>query len=393
MLESKKMRDGVYWVGANDWDRRMFDALIPLPDGTSYNAYLVQGKEKTALIDSVDPLFADVLMNHIKDVAKIDYVISNHAEQDHSGTIPAVLSKYPAAKVLTHPKGKTLLMSHLSIDEERIEVVEDGDTLDLGGRTLEFIFMPWVHWPETMVTYLVEDRILFSCDLFGSHLATSKLYSSKEEKVTEAIKRYYAEVMMPFRSLIRKHLAKLDNFDIEIIAPSHGPVHNEPEFVIKSHKEWVGEENKNIVVMPFISMHGSTLSMVDYLTDALSEEGVEVVRYDLTVTDAGRYAVSLVDAATIVVATPSFLTGAHPLVVSAAFLANALRPKLKHGVVIGSYGWGTRMADQITDLMKGLKLDMFDPVLIKGAPVKENFEALDALAATIKAKHVELGIV
>ncbi len=392
MLESKKIKDGVYWIGANDWDRRIFDALIPLPDGTSYNAYLVQGNEKTAVIDSVDPVLSDVLMNHIKDVEKVDYIISNHAEQDHSGTIPALLSKYPNSKVLTHPKGKALLMSHLSIAEERIEEVADGETLDLGGRTLEFIFMPWVHWPETMVTYLREDRILFSCDLFGSHLATSKLYSSKEQKVTEAIKRYYAEVMMPFRSLIKKHLAKLDEYEIDIIAPSHGPVHNETKFVIESHKEWVGEENKNIVVMPFISMHGSTLRMVDYLTDALSEEGVEVVRYDLTVTDAGRYAVSLVDAATIVVATPSFLTGAHPLVVSAAFLANALRPKLKHGVVIGSYGWGTRMSEQITDLMKGLRLEIFDPVLIKGAPVRENFEALDALASTIKAKHVELGI-
>ncbi len=392
MLESKKIREGLYWVGATDYSRRLFDALIPLPDGTSYNAYIVKGTEKTALIDSVDPDMADTLLDNIKGIERLDYIISNHAEQDHSGAIPAVLRVHPEAKVVTNPKGKGLLSSHLGIKEDRFITVADGETLDLGGRTLEFIYIPWVHWPETMATYLREDRVLFSCDLFGSHLATSGLYSSREEKVTEAVKRYYAEVMMPFRTIIRKHLAKLDGYQIDIIAPSHGPVHNEPAAVVAAHKEWVSDERKNTVLLPYISMHGSTLKMVDHLTDALCEEGIKVERFDLTVTDAGRYAVSLVDAATIVVATPSFLTGAHPHVVSAAFLANALRPKLRFGAVIGSYAWGTRMVEQVTDLLSGLKLDMMEPVLVKGDPRGDGFKALDALASEIKKRHKEDGI-
>ncbi|MEE8574486.1 MAG: FprA family A-type flavoprotein [Thermodesulfobacteriota bacterium] len=393
MLKSKQIRDGVYWVGAADWNRRLFDALVPLPDGTSYNAYLVIGSEKTALIDSVDPAMSGVLLTHLEGVERIDYIVSHHAEQDHSGAIPAVLEKYPEAKVVTNEKARALLSTHLPISDDRFMIIKEGDTLDLGGKTLEFISTPWVHWPETFVSYLKEDRILFTCDLFGSHLATPELYSSKSEKVCEAVKRYYAEVMMPFRKIIRKNLEKISEYEIDIIAPSHGPVHNEPKVVMAQHREWVSDELKNIVVLPYVSMHGSTERMVDFLTEALTEEGIRVERFDLTVTDLGSFAISLVDAATLIVATPSFLTGAHPTVVSAAFLANALKPKLRYGAVIGSFGWGTRLVDQCTDLLKGLKLDYAEPVLIKGEPRDEAFAALSALAKDIKAKHDEAGII
>ncbi len=392
MLRSKKIMDGVFWVGAVDFSRRLFDALVPLPDGTSYNAYLVRGSEKTALIDTVDPTTAATLMHHLKDVEHLDYIVANHAEQDHSGAIPAVLEKYSAAKVVANEKCRGLLMDHLSIDEDRFIVVEDGGTLDLGGRTLEFISTPWVHWPETMCTYLREGGVLFSCDLFGSHLASAELYSTREERVYDAIKRYYAEVMMPFRVIIRKHLAKLAGFDISVIAPSHGPVHKDVAFVMETHSGWVSDEAANTVIMPYVSMHGSTERMVDHLTEALTEEGVRVERFDLTVADTGRYAATLVDAATMVVASPCFLTGAHPKVVSAVFLANALRPKLKFASIIGSYGWGSRMVPQLKGLMSGLKLEFIDPVELKGEPGASGLEALGALAREIAGKHREAGL-
>jgi len=393
MLRSKKIIDGVFWVGAVDFSRRLFDALVPLPDGTSYNAYLVEGARKTALIDTVDPTTTDALMNHLADVERLDYVVANHAEQDHSGAIPSVLEKYKEARVVCNEKCKGLLMDHLSITEDRFLVVTNGETLDLGGKTLEFISTPWVHWPETMCTYLREGGVLFSCDLFGSHLASADLYSTREERVCEAIKRYYSEVMMPFRRIIKKHLEMLAAFDINIIAPSHGPVHREVAFVMDTHREWVSDEPSNTVVMPYVSMHGSTERMVDHLTEALSEEGIKVDRFDLTVADTGRYAVSLVDAATIVIASPCFLTGAHPLVVSAAFLANALKPKLKFGAIIGSYGWGSRMVSQLKGFVAGLKLDFIDPVEIKGEPGRGDLTALDVLAGEIKKRHVAAGLV
>jgi len=184
-------------MGSVDWDRRLFDSLIPLPDGTSYNAYLVKGSDKTALVDTVDPAMANELLYQLEGVDKIDYIISNHAEQDHSGSIPHVLSKFPEAKIVTTTKAKGMLIELLRIPEESFITIEDGGLLSLGDKTLKFIYTPWVHWPETMVTYLQEDKVLFSCDFFGSHIATSNLYVTDEGRVYEAAKRYYAEIMMP----------------------------------------------------------------------------------------------------------------------------------------------------------------------------------------------------
>ncbi len=156
----RELRPGIYCVGAVDWDRRLFDSLVPLPDGTSYNAYLIQGSDKTALIDTVDPPMKDVLLENLDklNVKHIDYVIFNHAEPDHSGTIVEVLAKYPDAKAICTPKCRTMLMDRFLVPEQRFKVVEDKEKISLGNRTLEFIYTPWVHWPETMCTYLIRGQ-------------------------------------------------------------------------------------------------------------------------------------------------------------------------------------------------------------------------------------------
>jgi len=388
-MKARKIREGIHWVGSVDWDRRLFDSLIPLPDGTSYNAYLIRGSEKTALLDTVDPRMTDVLMFQLETVPQIDYVVAHHAEQDHSGTIPQVLEKYENAKVLTTPKGKGMLIDLLRIPEERFITVDDGETLSLGGRTLEFIHAPWVHWPETMVTYLQEDHILFTCDFFGSHLATTDLYVTDEARVYEAAKRFYAEIMMPFRKIIQKNLEKIGGRAIDFIAPSHGPIYDRPAFIMDAYRDWVSEESKNVVVLPYISMHGSTEKMVEYLVSALAERGVTVHQFNLAVTDIGKLAITLVDAATIVIGTPTVHVGPHPNVFYAAYLANALRPKLKFASIIGSYGWSSKAIEQIAGLIRNLKVEILDPVLCKGFPRETDFRALDNLAATIAEKHGE----
>lgn len=388
-VEGRQIRPGVYWIGAVDWDRRLFDSLIPLPDGTSYNAYLVQGSQKVALIDAVDPSMGYVLMSYLDNIPAVDYVIANHAEQDHSGYIPRILEKYPDAKVITTPRGKDMLMALLLIPEGKFITVSDGETLSLGDRTLEFIHLPWVHWPETMVTYLREDKILFSCDLFGSHLATTDLYVTDEARTYEASKRYYAEIMMPFHTNIEKHLEKLRGYKIEVIAPSHGPLYDKPSFILEAYRSWVFDPLKNVVVLPYISMHGSTKKMVEYLVGALVEKGVTVKQFDLTVTDIGKLAMALVDAATMVIGTPTVLAGPHPNVAYAAFLANALRPRLKFMSIIGSYGWGGKTAEQLAAMIPNLKVEVLDHVIIKGYPKESDFRALNGLAEAIAQKHKE----
>ncbi len=392
-MKPRKIKDGIYWVGAVDWDRRLFDALIPLPDGTSYNAYLIQGSEKTALIDTVDPTTSHVLLSRLEQlgVERVDYVVANHAEPDHSGALPRMLEKYPQAQVVSTPKCKGMLVDLGLAPESRILAVDDGATLSLGDRTLEFIHAPWVHWPETMLTYLREEKILFSCDFFGSHLATTDLYVTDEGRVYEAAKRYYAEIMMPFRKIIEKNLKKVQGYEIALIAPSHGPMYDRPEFILEAYHHWVFDDPKNIVVLPYISMHGSTREMVNYLMDALIEKGVTVEQFNLAVTDIGKLAMALVDAATIVIGSPTVLTGAHPSVVYAAYLANALRPKVKFISVIGSYGWGGKMVKQLAGLIPNLKVEIVEPVVIKGRPKDEDFAALDELAAAIARKHSMLG--
>lgn len=382
----------VYSVGARDWNRRLFDALVPLPDGTSYNAYLIKGSEKTVLIDSVDPPKSEELLNHLKrlNVNTLDYIVSNHAEQDHSGAIPAVLEAYPEAKVVTNPKCKDFLIEHLLIAGDKFITVNDGETLSLGDKTLEFLLTPWVHWPETMVTYLKEDRILFSCDFFGSHLATSNLYVQNEPKVVEDAKRYYAEIMMPFRPTIKKNIEKIETLDIDLIAPSHGPIFNRPALIVDAYKEWISDHVDNVVVLAYVSMHGSTEKMVNAFTDRLIEKGVTVKLFDLIDTDLGQLAMALVDAATIVIGTPTVLAGPHPAAVYAATLTNALRPKAKYATVIGSYGWGGRTVEVIKNNMNNLKVEFIEPLLIKGHPEQKDYKLLEDLADDIAAKHKAL---
>ncbi len=390
----RTLHPNVFYVGAIDWDRRMFDELIPLPDGTTYNAYLIKGSNKIALLDTVDPSKVDTLMGNLVSlgVDHIDYIISHHAEQDHSGSIPDLLVLYPQAKVVTNPKCRDMLMDLLHIEADKFEIVEDGQTLSLGDKTLKFLYTPWVHWPETMCSYLVEDRILFSCDFFGSHLATSSLFVDDEERTVEDAKRYYAEIMMPFRTQIQKNLDKLAPLSIDMIAPSHGPVYPRPALIVEAYRDWVSDRVKNEVVVAYVSMHDSTRRMVEHLVHELVDRGLKVVQFNLAGADIGKLAISMVDAATLVIGSPTVLVGPHPVAAYAAVLINALRPKTRFVSVVGSYSWAGKMADQFKALLGNLKAEFLDPVLAKGLSRDEDYHKLDALAERIHERHKQAGL-
>jgi len=388
------IKPDIYYVGARDWDRQLFDELIPLPDGTTYNAYLIKGSEKTALIDSVDPTKEHILFDNLGKlgITQLDYIVSHHAEQDHSGAIPAVLQRFPMAQIVTNQKCCNLLKEHLLIPDEKFRIVSDGEILSLGNKNLRFVFTPWVHWPETMSTYLEEDRILFSCDFFGSHLATSDLFVTDKWHVYRSAKRYYAEIMMPFRNNARQNLEKVRQFNIDMIAPSHGPIYPEPAFIMDAYAEWTSDKVTNEVVIPYVSMHGSTEKMVKHLLTALIERGIKTQPFNLTRTDTGELAMALVDAATVVIGSPTVILGPHPSAVTAAYLVNLLRPKTRFVGIVGSFGWGTKLVEQLQNLLSGLKVELLPPVVVKGLPKPEDFKALETLADEIAARHRDLNV-
>jgi len=391
----REIKEGIYSVGVIDWDRQVFDELVTLPEGTTYSSYLVSGSEKTALIDTVDSCFDEDFITNLalSGVSGIDYIVINHAEQDHSGALMVFLELFPNVKIIASGRGAELLEVLHHIPKFRIQVVEDGETLSLGDKTLEFMITPWVHWPDTMLTYVKEDKVLFSCDLFGAHYATSDLYVTERCRHHILAKRYFAEIMMPFRSKVAEYLDRLSGCDIDVIAPSHGPCYDDPDYIYDLYKDWSSDNVKNFVVIPFVSMHGSTDKMVRHLTDALIRREISVRPYDLGKADSGTLAADLLDAATVIFATPTVLTGPHPKVANIAFIANILKPKAKFAGVIGSYGWGGKTVKDMIGILDKLEVELFEPVYIKGLPSEASYESLENLADEILKKHKSENIV
>ncbi|MCA6213820.1 MULTISPECIES: FprA family A-type flavoprotein [Thermococcus] len=387
-MKSVKILDGVYWVGVKDWDRRIFDSLIPLPEGTSYNAYLVVGNEKSALIDTVNPGFERELeekVNEILPLEKIDYVVMNHAEPDHAGAIPYIMERNGKALLTTTEKGKELAKAYYNVPDERIMVVKDGDEVNLGGKTLRFIEAPWLHWPETMFTYLVEDKVLFSCDFFGAHTAHG-LYDDEVPSIIEYAQKYFGEIMMPFSGMAKRAMEKLKGLGIKMIAPSHGPIYRNPERILKAYESWVKGETKEKVLVAYVSMWGSNRELAKELADLLVAKGVDVKVHNLVSADIGELAKDLVDSRGIVLAAPTVLGSAHPLAVYAAYLVKALRPPAKYAVLIGSHGWHGRSINAILEILKGTSFELLGSVDVHARPKEEDYEALYSLADLLAKK-------
>ena len=384
----------IFEVGAVHADRELFDSLMPTPHGTTYNAYLVVGSEKTALIDAVDPLKTRVLLKNLSEagVERIDYLITLHTEQDHSGSNDAVLKRYPMAQVGGKKTVRDMLETHLHFDASRVKVVEEGDQIDLGDKKLTFLMIPFAHWPDNTMVWVEEDRILFSSDLFGSHYSTDKAFATSSAEQRTAAKAYYAEIMMPFRGQIAKHTARTRALNPRLIAPAHGPVWYDPDMILSRYERWTGDGVKKLVTLPYISMHDSTRTMVERLAVKLSAQGLSIICRDLGSTpqslslETGHFIMDLVDAAAVILATPTVLGGPHPNMAYAALVANAVRPKTRFMALVGSYGWATQVEKVMAGLTSNLKAERLNTVLAKGLPSDADIEQLDALALDLSSR-------
>ena len=390
-MGSKEIAPNVFWVGVKHHNRRLFDALIPLPYGTSYNAYLIVGSKKTALIDTVNPGFEKELLEKISeriDPAKIDYVIMNHAEPDHANAAKDVLAIAKNAKLVASAKGKEAAMMYFDIPVERIMVVDESSKIDLGGKTLKFVDAPWLHWPETMFTYLEEDKILFPCDFFGSHLAVGEFYADEygNENTLDMAKLYFAEIMMPFRKPGQTAVEKVKSLEPKMIAPSHGLIWREPKVILDEYTKWTSEKFQKKVMIAYVSMWGSTEKMVLALRDALVKRGITAEVFDLPNTEIGHIAKELVDTPVVVVGAPTVLGGVHPVAAYATMLVKTLRAPTKYAAVLTSYGWSGGAVKALQGILEGTKIEVLGVVEVKGPPKKTEFDMVVELADKIDEK-------
>ena len=387
-MKFKEIKNNIFYCGLNDCERKIFDELIPLEQGTSYNSYLIKGSEKNALIDTMYLPKSDEYIKNLDEnnVTKIDYIIANHGEQDHTGALPKLIKKYPEAMLVTNQFCKNNIMEMLLIPEDKIQVIKHNEELSLGDKTLRFLMAPGVHWPDTMFTYIVEDNLLCTCDFLGAHYTFDEIFANDSIQLEHSAKRYYAEIMMPFRKMCQKYTKQVKEINPEMILPSHGPIYKNPKFILDLYEDWTSDEAKNFILIPYVSMYGSVTEMVDYLGEKFENAGIKVIKHDVVTDDLGDLAMALVDAKAIILGGSMVLASPHPAIANATYLANLLNPKAKYASIVGSYGWGGDLVDKLTSMISNLKVEVIEPILVKGKAKSDTYEKLDIMAKTFIEK-------
>jgi len=388
---SVKLNEGIYWVGAIDWNIRNFHGYST-HRGTTYNAFLIVD-EKVALIDTVKaPFFPDMLrrIREIVDPANIDYVISNHVEMDHSGSLPMMMKEAKNAQLYTTAKfGEAGLKKHFNLDCSMVPVKE-GSELTLGKRKLVFVPIPMLHWPDSMVTYSVNDEILFSSDAFGQHLATSQRFDDEVDAavIMQEAAKYYANILMLFGHLIPPAIEKLSTLSIKTIAPDHGIIwRKDPGKIITAYTDWSSWKTKNKALIIYDTMWHSTEKMALAIEDGLFGEGVEIKSFNLTAADKSDVVTDVLDAKALIIGSPTLNNGMFPSVAQFLCYLRGLKPKGKIGAVFGSYGWGGGASKAITQEMEAIGIQLVEPELtIKWVPEEAELSQCIELGRRIAAK-------
>ncbi len=392
--------ENVLYVGVQHPDRQMFDCLMPTPHGTSYNSYIIRGSSKTALIDTVDPDFFEVFLQKIRnlDVKVLDYIVILHTEQDHSGSLTELLKYYPNAQLVATSNVIKLMKTHMHVPSEQFKVMEEGDILDLGDHSLTFHKIPFAHWPDNTMVYDNKSGILFSSDLFGAHYASDRIFATASHEIKEAARAYYAEIMMPFVPQVRKYWKKVVEMAPTMIAAAHGPVWNDPSLILNKYDKWTCGKVDKTVVIPFVSMHGSSRVVMERLTWGLSRRGISVLCRDLgadtqsLTVQTGHVLNDLVTAAAVVFSVCTVLGGPHPAGAYCAMVVNALRPQTRFIGLVGSYGWGTNIEEVFNTLTVGMKkTQRLETLLFEGLPTEEELVRVDAYANDLADKILALG--
>jgi flavorubredoxin len=390
------LKEGINWVGVVDWNLRDFHGYVT-NRGSTYNAYLISD-DKIALVDTVKSTFSNELIEHISELTsleKIDYIIVNHVEMDHSSSLPIIAKLAKNAKILASQRGKDALIEHYGADFSRVETVKTGDELKLGKRTLRFLEAPMLHWPDSMFTYLVEDKILMPNDAFGQHLASSGRFDDEvdEHVLMEEAITYYANILMPFAPLITRKIQEVVQMGIPIdmIAPSHGIIwRKDPSKIINAYLNWSAGTAKQKVVIVFDTMWGSTDKMARAIADGVISQGVEVKLLKLRASYNSEAITEVLDAKAVLVGSPTLNNQMFPTIGSFLTYVTGLKPKGKLWGFFGSYGWGGGAVKGMIETAKKAGFEVYEPVVeVKYVPdqedIKKCFEFGQQIAQKIKA--------
>jgi flavorubredoxin len=383
-----EIKEGIHWIGALDPDLRLFDILFVTEKGTTYNSYLVRG-EKTAVVDTskgrcFDEFFANV--TSLVAPEDVDYVICNHMEPDHSGALAAFLKEAKKAQVVVSRTGEHYVRSILNKDVEPLKM-GDGDVLDLGGKTLQFISAPFLHWPDTMFTYAVEDKVLFPCDVFGSHYCDERMFDDLVGDFSAQFEYYYRGIMGPFKDRVLQAIDKIRDLEIEVIAPSHGPLlRSDPWKFVEQYAEWstLPTATAKTALIFYASAHGNTKMMAEEVAKGAAIEGVEVQSFDLTEVSPAEVVDQIETAQAMIIGSPTVNGDAVKPVWDLLSSLPTIKLRGKVGAAFGSYGWSGEAVGMIEDRLKSLKFKVPEPgVRFALVPTAEELKSCQEFGARI----------
>lgn len=391
-MEAVKILEGVHWVGALDPDLRVFDVIMRAEHGTSYNSYLVRGTDKVALIDVNKKNFAAQHLERIRSVidpAEIDYIVMNHMEPDHSGALNSLLELCPKAVVYCTRPGLVLAKNVVNRDFPS-HVIADGETLDLGGRTLRFLVAPYLHWPDTMFTELVEDKVLFTCDFLGAHYCDERVFNDLVPHYDHVLHYYFQAIMRPFKEHVRSALEKVAAISPVVIAPSHGPVlRSELDRLLELYREWSkapAPRTKKRLLVFYASAYGSTETMAKEIVRGAEEAGAEARTVDLTGGELHNLVDEVEDADGIAVGSCTINGDALEHAWSLLAGLSTINVKKKLGASFGSYGWSGEGPKMLTDRLKGLRFRVpEEPIRVQLFPTAEDLENCRRFGAALAA--------
>lgn len=394
MHNSVKITDKVYWLGVNDRHTERFENMWPLPNGVSYNSYLIID-EKIALIDTLEYGSSDDYLEKIEELIgdrKIDYLVINHMEPDHSGAIKTIVEKYPEIKLIGNLKTFKIVDSYFGYKDKWYQV-EDGDELSLGNHTLKFVMTPWVHWPETMMTYDLTEKMLFSGDAFGSFgTLDGGIFDDEiefEEYYEEDMRRYYSNIVGKYSNMVQKAFKKLEGIEVKYVCATHGPIWREDvNKVLSLYDKWSKFETENGVVIIYGSMYGNTAKMADVIARKLSEQGIKKIRvHDASKTHLSYLINEIWKYKGVILGSCAYNSGMLPTMENLTRTLEHMGVKNHLLGLFGSYSWNGGGVKSLYKFHENMDWELVtDPIDIKGIPGNDAFDRCDVLAKAMAEK-------